>query len=479
MSDRNKTKLQLLAEIGTLRSRITELERASATSSRSDVKPDQFDILTGLPNRASFFENLKHAVKTAHRDGAQLAVLFFCLDRFKLINDTLGHSVGDMLLKMVASRLTGCIHRNDFLCRPGRDEFIMLVTESIEQHHVVQIAEDIFFALSAAFVLDRHELVIGGSLGICMYPDGSDNAELLIKNAYSAMQQAREAGKNHFRFFSPHLNASEFSRLLLENDLRVALNRFDFSLRFQPQMELRNGEIIGMEALIRWEHPELGFVAPDEFIPLAEQVGLIEPIGEWVLKEACEHHVLSQKFGCAPLRSAVNLSPIQLHRKGIVQRISEILELTGMSPHCLELEITEGAIMKDYRKIVSTLGALYGMGINIAVDDFGTGYSSLAYLSQFPISKLKIDKSFVSAITTDQKCATISRTIVTLAHSLGMQVIAEGVETVEQLDFLRTLNCDEIQGFLLSRPLMSGDCIRFLTAAQQGKKSSEDLQIVV
>jgi len=466
MSDISKTKKQLIIEISSLRSRIAQLEDTNDNSRYVPGKPDQAsspDTLTGLPNRDVFFNNLTMVVSTARQDKAQLAVLFFCLDRFKLINDTLGHAVGDVLLKMVASRLSRCMRQNDALCRPGRDEFLLLL--SANKENAAQVAERIFEALATPFVLDCHELVISASLGICMYPDGGDSAEILIKNAYSAMQQAKDTGGNHCCFFSSHLNTSEFSRLLMENDLRHAVNRYDFSLRFQPQMELRNGKIIGMEALIRWEHSDLGFVSPDDFIPLAEQVGLIEPIGEWVLRAACEQHILCQKCGCAPPRTAVNLSPIQLHREGLVANISKILDETGLDPHCLEVEITEGALLTDYQTTVATLDALHSMGVQIAIDDFGTGYSSLAYLSQFPVSKLKIDKSFVFAITTDKRSAAISRAIVTLAHNLGMRVIAEGVETSEQLDYLRDLNCDEIQGYLLAHPLTAKESVRFLKSA--------------
>lgn len=466
MSDINKTKRQLICEIASLRSRIAQLEDTTLKSLHDSSKPDQAslpDTLTSLPNRDVFFKNLTMVVSTARQDKAQLAVLFFCLDRFKLINDTLGHAVGDVLLKMVASRLSRCMRQNDTLCRPGRDEFMLLL--SADREKAALVAERIFDALATPFVLDCHELVISARVGICMYPDGGDNAESLIRNAYSAMQQAKDTGGNHCCFFSPHLNAFEFSRLLMENDLRHAVNRQDFSLRFQPQMELRNGKIIGMEALIRWEHSELGFVSPDDFIPLAEQIGLIEPIGEWVLRAACEQHMLCQKCGCAPPRTAVNLSPVQLHRAGLVAGISKILDETGLDPHYLEVEITEGALLRDYQTTVTTLDALYSMGVQIAIDDFGTGYSSLAYLSQFPVSKLKIDKSFVAAVTTDQRSAAISRAIVTLAHNLGMRVIAEGIETVEQLDYLRDLNCDEIQGYLLARPLTVNESVRFMKSA--------------
>lgn len=466
MSDIGSTKKHLRDEITSLRSRIAQLEDANVKFRREAVKPDQaslFDTLTGLPNRAAFFNNLTTVVSTARQEKAQLAVLFFCLDRFKLINDTLGHAFGDLLLKKVASRLTSCLRVSDTLCRPGRDEFMLML--SADKKNAVQVAKSIFEALATPFVLDCHELVINASVGICMFPDGGDNAETLIKNAYSALQQAKETGRNIYCFFSPHLNAFEFSRLLMENDLRHAVNQHDFSLRFQPQMDLLSGKIVGMEALVRWDHSELGFISPDDFIPLAEQIGLIEPIGEWVLRAACEQHMLCLKCGCAPTRTAVNLSPVQLHRVGLVSGISKILDETGLSPQYLEIEITEGALLRDYQTTLTTLTALHSMGIQIAVDDFGTGYSSLAYLSQFPIGKLKIDKSFISAVTTDQRSAVISQAIVTLAHNLGMRVIAEGIETAEQLDYLRDLNCDEIQGYLLACPLTAEESVRFLKSA--------------
>lgn len=470
MNDIRKTRQQMLTEISGLRKRIEQLEGATVRSENSDfqtIKPSRFDSLTGLPERASFFYSLNQVIKTAHQEDDRLAVFFFCLDRFKLINDTLGHSVGDMLLKTVAGRLAGCLSPNDVLCRPGRDEFMMMLTDLRGRDHAALIAEDVFTSLSAPIVLDRHELVMNGSLGICMYPDGSDKAELLIQNAYSALQQAREEGKNTYHFYCPKLSSTEFSRLLLENDLRQALTRAEFSLRYQPQLDIGSGRIIGMEALLRWEHPDLGFISPDEFIPIAEQIGLIGGIGEWVLREACRHHVRCLELGCAPSRTAVNLSPFQLHQEEIASRIFDILKQTGMNPHHLELEITEGALLKDYNLTIATLNELHDLGIQIAVDDFGTGYSSLAYLSMFPISKLKIDKSFVSALTTDQRSETISRAIINLAHSLGMQVIAEGVETQEQLEYLRSHNCNEVQGFLFARPLLPDDSIHFMATATQ------------
>lgn len=465
-----KTRRRMFADISMLRKRIEQLEGSGTKPEKRDGqthKPSRCDSLTGLPERASFFYSLNQYIDMARQGESRLAVFFFCLDRFKLINDTLGHSVGDMLLKTVAVRLAGCLSPNDILCRPGRDEFMMLLTDLRDRDHAAQIAEEVFSALSEPVLLDRHRLVMNGSLGICMYPDGSDKAELLIQNAYSALQQAREERKNTYHFYCPKITSTEFSRLLLENDLRQALPRSEFSLRYQPQLDIGSREIIGMEALLRWEHPTLGFVSPDEFIPIAEQIGLIGTIGEWVLREACRHHVRCLEQGCAPVRTAVNLSPFQLHQEEIVARILAILRQTGMSPRHLELEITEGALLKDHNLTVATLNELHGLGIQIAIDDFGTGYSSLAYLSMFPVSKLKIDKSFVSAITTDKRSETISRTIINLAHSLGMQVIAEGVETEEQLDYLRNHGCNEIQGFLFARPLPPDDVIRFMAAALQ------------
>jgi len=465
MHDATRTKRHLEKEIDALRSRVFFLENAVAKMHRRgeiNGPAPLIDHVTGLPNRTHFFNTLHDAIAAAKKSGQDLAVIFLSLDRFKLINDTLGQFVGDALLQEVADRLGRCLQKCDTLCRPGRDEFLLLLPRTGGGDGAVRVVERLFQALSDSFQLGSRELIVNSNMGICAYPEGGDSADALIKNAYAALLKARGLGKNTFRFFSPQSYESEFSRLLLENDLRRALDRRDFSLNYQPQVNIQDGRIVGVEALVRWDHQTLGPISPDRFIPLAEDMGIMAPLGEWVLRTAGEHHLACTGAGCQPVRYAVNLSPTQLHSGNLVPWILTILEETGLEPGYLELEITEGALMKNHQATVEAFETLHAQGVQIALDDFGTGYSSLAYLSQFSISKLKIDKAFTAAVTTDERSAAITRAIISMAHSLRMRVMAEGVETQEQVDYLRDLGCDEIQGYLVSCPLPPDETMQFL-----------------
>jgi len=465
MHDETRTRRHLQKEIDALRSRVSFLENTVAKIRRRgeiNGPAPLIDHVTGLPNRTHFYNTLHDALAAARKSGEDLAVVFLSLDRFKLINDTLGQFVGDALLQEVAERLGRCLQKHDTLCRPGRDEFLLLFPRAGSRDGVIRVVERIFAALSDSFQLGGRELLINANMGICRYPEGGDSADALIRNAYAALLKARDLGKNTFRFFSPQGYESEFNRLLLENDLRRALDRRDFSLHYQPQVDLRDGKVVGLEALVRWDHQTLGPIPPDRFIPLAEDMGIMAPLGEWVLRTAGEHHLACTSSGCQPVRYAVNLSPTQLHSGSLVPWILAILDETGLEPGYLELEITEGALMRNRQATVEAFEALHARGVQIALDDFGTGYSSLAYLSQFSLSKLKIDKTFTSAVTTDEKSAAISRAIISLAHNLDMRVMAEGVETQEQVDYLRDLGCDEIQGFLVSCPLPADETMQFL-----------------
>lgn len=424
-----------------------------------------YDFLTGLPNRILLEDRLNQAIKQALRDGHHLGIMFLDLDQFKQINDTLGHAYGDNLLKQVSRRLEGCLRKSDTVARLGGDDFIIILTGVRQCEHISQVACKILDALSEPLLLDGHEIFTTASIGIAIYPHDGNDPHQLLKNADIAMYQAKEQGRNAFQFFSREMNNKAEERLLLDNRLRRALERQEFFVLYQPQMNLLTGKMIGMEALVRWEHPEMGLVTPDKFIPLAEDSGLIIPIGEWVLRTACQQNKIWQEMGFGPLRMAVNLSGRQFKQQRLVESIAAILTETGLEPSLLELEITESTIMHNAQKTIVTLRRLREMGISLAIDDFGTGYSSLSYLKYFPIDRLKIDRSFVLDVTTDPDDAAIAEAIISMAHSLNLKVTAEGVEQHEQLHFLTQRNCDEMQGYLVSRPISADDFTRLL---QQG-----------
>jgi diguanylate cyclase (GGDEF)-like protein/PAS domain S-box-containing protein len=428
------------------------------------------DVLTGLPNRVLFEERLRIELAQARRSRQKVAVMCLDLDRFKIVNDTVGHSGGDQLLQEVASEFAETIREGDAVARVGGDEFSFLLPG-------VERAEDAAVVAERVLNIIRHPRVIAGqrfrvttSIGITIFPRDGENVESLIRNADTAMYRAKERGRDNFQVFTPAMEATLFEVLALENDLNQALEREELVVHYQPVMEIRSGRIIGAEALLRWQHPERGLVGPDEFIPLAEETGLIVPIGEWVLRKACSQARAWQDAGLGSLRVTVNLSARQVEHPGLVELVAEVLGETRLPPHRLHLELTEGAVMRHVESVISTLSELRALGVGISVDDFGTGYSSLGYLKRFPIDTIKIDRSFVRDVTTDQNDAAIITTVIAMARSLNLRVIAEGVETDAQLAFLRENECHEFQGYLLSPPVIPAE-FEELTRRRQDRQA--------
>ncbi len=433
-----------------------------------------FDSLTGLPNRLLFKEHLGHALAHATRTNKVAAILFLDLDRFKQINDTLGHSIGDKLLQRVAECLVICVRKCDTIgrgrgddlassvSRLGGDEFTVLLTDIDTVQEAARVALRIINTVSQPFNLDGHEVIITTSIGISLYPDDGKDVVTLIKNADTAMYHAKDQGRNNFQFYNQSMNSTAYERLVLENHLRKALEREEFVLYYQPQFDIATAEILGVEALIRWRHPDLGMVSPAVFIPLAEETGLIIQIDEWVLKTACAQNKAWQEAGLPPITMAVNLSGQNFIRKNLLGIIARIIDDTCLDPHYLELELTESVLMKNARETAATLRVLKDMGLHISIDDFGTGYSSLSYLKRFPLDTLKIDQSFIREVTSDPDNAAITTAIIAMAHSLKLRVVAEGVETEEQLAFLRDHGCQAMQGFLYSRPLPAAEVVQFI-----------------
>ncbi|MFZ5968012.1 MAG: EAL domain-containing protein [Bacillota bacterium] len=411
------------------------------------------DALTGLPNRMLLKERLDLEIAHMQRSGEMLAVLFLDLDRFKIINDTLGHAVGDELLKMIAMRIKNCVRTDDTVARLGGDEFTVLLPGIAQVEDVGKIANKIMDAIKQPIRIDKHEFYISTSIGIALYPNDGDDPVTLLKNADVAMYLAKEKGRNNFQLYTSSMNEKALERLEMENSLRRAIEREEFTVYYQPRVNSRNREIIGMEALIRWIHPELGIILPGKFIPIAEETGLIVPIGEWVLRTACKQNKTWQDAGYPPIRVAVNLSARQFQLQNLVETVSQILDETGLEAQWLELEITESIAMHNAEYTYKMLEELRKMGVHFSIDDFGTGYSSLNYLKRFPITKLKIDRSFVQEIHKDADNAAIASTVIVLGQSLKLGVVAEGVETEEQLDFLRKYECEEMQGFLFGKPM--------------------------
>lgn len=421
------------------------------------------DTLTDLPNRTLFNDRLSVALNQAKRNNSNFAVMFLDLDYFKMVNDTLGHDVGDRLLKGIASKLSNLLRKGDTISRIGGDEFTILLHGINHAEDAAMVAQKIIDTLREPWVVGVHEFHITTSIGIALYPNDGEDQETLIKNADAAMYQAKQNGRNNFQFYTPAMNARAIYRLELENHLRKALERKEFVIHYQPQVEISTGLILGIEALIRWQHPEWGLISPAEFIPIAEDTGLILSIGEWVIRTACQQAKRWQDQGFPPLRVSVNLSARQFQQPNLVLKVADILSETGLDPRWLELEITESIAMKDVEFTGKMLFELRKMGITIAIDDFGTGYSSLSYLKRLPIDIIKIDRSFIRDITTDPDDASIVSTIIVLARNLKMQVIAEGVETEEQLAFLRKQNCDQMQGYLFSKPLSAKNLEKILS----------------
>jgi diguanylate cyclase (GGDEF)-like protein/PAS domain S-box-containing protein len=423
------------------------------------------DTLTRLPNRAMFNERLAAAIAQAHRHARKLAVLFIDLDRFKLINDTLGHEAGDFVLGEAAQRLTDNLRAGDTVARLGGDEFVVLLEEVVDPVYVGSVSQKLIAALAAPFVIGGREYRVTASIGVSTYPDDGTDAETLLKNADSAMYRAKELGRNAYEFYSAQISSGALERLSLESGLRRALERDELMLYYQPQIETCSGRIVGMEALVRWRHPELGVLLPARFIKLAEENGLIVPLGDWVVDTACKAHREWKAKRIAPARIAVNLSPRQFLHAGLVKDTVRVLNETGCKPSYLELEITESMVMHDPAGAALLIQELKDMGVRIAMDDFGTGYSSLAHLKHFPIDSLKIDRSFISDLPGDSGNVAITDAIIAMARTLHLTVIAEGVETRAQFDFLRRLGCDEVQGFYFSPPVPFDEATTLLQEA--------------
>ncbi len=421
-----------------------------------------FDSLTNLPNRVQFIERLEQTMADADRNERLVGVAFLDLDRFKYINDSLGHGKGDLLLREVAIRLSGAIRRGDTVARLSGDEFALVLADMGHVDDAVRVAQKILDVFRQPFLVAGHELFVTASMGITLYPFDDRGAQDLLRNADVAMYRAKESGKNNFQFYVAEMTARATERLSLETDLRSALDRGELSLHYQPIAEGKSGRIVGMEALLRWKHPVRGMISPAQFIPLAEETGFIIPIGEWVLRTACLQCRAWQKLGFPSLHVAVNLSSRQFHQRDLPASIYHILQETGLNPLYLDLEITEGLVMQQAESSINTLRELKAMDMRISIDDFGTGYSSLSYLKRFPIDVLKIDQSFVRDIPGDADDAAIASTIITMAHSLGLKVVAEGVETKEQLNFMCEHGCDAMQGYFLSKPLPADQFESFL-----------------
>ncbi|WP_071079478.1 putative bifunctional diguanylate cyclase/phosphodiesterase [Janthinobacterium lividum] len=410
------------------------------------------DILTGLANRLLLRERLEQAMAVTRRSGLPLWVVFIDLDRFKFVNDTLGHDAGDTVLKSVAERLRDATREVDTVARLGGDEFVLLLPQHGNGEPGAAILQRILDAVAQPLQLGEYEFFLSCCMGVAVYPDDGNDADTLIKHADIAMYRAKELGRGHWQFYASGMNAGTLERLGLESELRHALERGQFHLEYQPQLDLASGKVVGMEALLRWQHPQLGRIAPASFIGLAEEMGLIIPIGDWVLRTACAQARAWQLAGHGPLRLAVNLSARQFKQRNLLHAVAQALAETGLAAAHLELELTESMVMHDVEQATAIMANLKALGVQLSIDDFGTGYSSLAYLRHFPIDVLKIDKTFVSDITHDDDAA-IVRAIISLAHSLRLKVIAEGVETPQQLAFLRQHGCDQMQGYLFSRPL--------------------------
>jgi diguanylate cyclase (GGDEF)-like protein/PAS domain S-box-containing protein len=424
-----------------------------------------YDALTGLPNRTLLHDRLSKALAGARRQKDKVALLFLDLDRFKNINDSLGHSVGDLLLKEAAERLKNTARGQDTVARLAGDEFLIVLTDVRDIPDAAVAAERFMDAITAEFIIQGHPLSVSCSLGISIFPEHGADGETLIKHADAAMYCAKDYGRASFRFFTEDMNAQAVERLTLENSLRLALDRQELFLVYQPQMDMGTGKVTGLEALLRWQHPELGLVPPDKFIRIAENSGLIMPIGEWVLRTACSQARKWQDAGLAPVPVAVNVSAVQFRQEGFRELIRKVLQETGLAAEYLELELTESLLLSNADVRFLVLQDLKAMGLKLAIDDFGTGYSSFSYLKHFPVSKLKIDRSFVSDVAVNPDDAAITTAIISMAKSLNLKVIAEGVENEGQMSFLRAHHCDEIQGYYFSKPLSPDEVFDKLRSA--------------
>jgi diguanylate cyclase (GGDEF)-like protein len=421
-----------------------------------------YDQLTDLPNRSLFNERLATSLKQARRHEREMVLMFLDLDHFKDINDTLGHSAGDELLKDVARRLQHCVRAEDTIARLGGDEFTIIMNEVYHREDAATVAEKILDALAHPFVLENEEVFVTTSIGIASYPRCGSDAETLIRHADTALYRAKSEGRSNYQFFEAEMNQAVSERMNMINALRHATKREEFFLYFQPLIHAHSGEVYGMEALLRWQHPEWGLIPSSEFVPLLEETGLILPVGEWVIRESCRQSRIWTQAGLDPLIVSVNLSVRQFHKRDLVDVVKSAIEESGINPQQLQLEVTESVLFERSHAANKTLARLRDIGVKLAIDDFGTGYSSLSYLKQYPFDTLKFDRSFIQGITNSDNGAAIVASVINLGHSLGMTVVAEGVETQQQLTILHDHNCDQFQGYLFGYPMSAESCTRWL-----------------
>lgn len=451
--------------VGSLRGQIRRREAAEDSLLKKETHLAflaNHDTLTGLPNRHLLHDRLDQAIARAQRSQRRIAILLIELDRFKTINDSLGHSVGDRVLCEITERLLGTVRKSDTFARLGGDEFLLLLDDVGQVASIVTMAQRLLLDIDQPIRIDSFRVQVTASLGICLFPDDALDTEGLLKCAEVAMYRAKEMGRNNYQFYTPDMNARAHEFLEMENDLRRALDEDQFVLHYQPQIDMVTGQLMGVEALLRWQHPQKGMIPPGDFIPLAEQTGLIIPIGDWVLRTACAQNRAWQDAGHGPITMAVNISMRQFLQTDLVTEITRTLETTGLAPQFLEVEITESMLMSNFDNSLATLQALSAMGVRIAIDDFGSGFSSLSHLKLFPLHRLKIDRSFVRDLGDAPQSRAIAGSIVSLAWNLGLEPIAEGVETEEQRNILCELGCRQAQGFLFARPLSAADLTDFL-----------------
>ena len=449
--DREAGTVAVLHDLGAMRQKALNLSHAA-----------QHDFLTGLPNRSLVNDRITQAISFSARYTQQLAVMFVDLDLFKKINDSLGHAVGDKLLQQVAIRIVACVRRSDTVARIGGDEFVVLLSQVGHAEDAVFIARKILSSLAEPYLIDQKQLQINASIGVSTYPDDGTDSETLIHRADTAMYEAKKLGRNNCQFFRAEMQARVLEWQSLEGSLRSALERNEFMLVYQPKIDLTTGDISGVEALLRWNHPDRGLIQPLKFVPIAEESGLIVPIGQWVLLEACRQARAWMDAGLPPVRIAVNVSALQFAAKDFLSSVRAVLISTGIDPHDLELELTETVLMQDADSAVQTLRALKAIGVQLAVDDFGVGYSSFSYLRKFPLDALKVDRSFINDISSNPDNATILSALIGIGKSLKHRVVAEGVETEEQLHFLQKEGCSEGQGYFFCRPVIAEKFAEFL-----------------
>lgn len=411
------------------------------------------DFLTGLPNRLLFSDRLSQKIAAARRNHGSVGVMFLDVDRFKVVNDALGHSFGDILLKQVAERLASRIRESDTVARSGGDEFTFILSDIKTPSDATAAAQRIIDSFSVPFEINSHQIYVTASIGISIYPQHGEDVETLVKNADSAMYHAKSLGGNRYQMCNETVSMLPAVQMKMENELRQAIEKGQLVLAYQPRVDLKTGAVLGAEALIRWQHPELGLLFPDRFVPLAEETGLIVPIGEWVLNEACKQNKQWQEMGLPPIEMTVNVSPKQVQQANFLEVVKSALDESGLDPQYLGLEITETVLMSTDDSTIKLMNELREMNVRVSIDDFGKGNSSLNYLTQLPTDAIKIDESFIRNVVADPDAAAITGAVIAMAHSLKLRVVAEGIETLDQLEFLRSLNCDEIQGYFVSRPV--------------------------